>query len=173
MNTKRNLFIGISIFVCFLLQTTLFKQLSFNGISPNLLMILTASFGLMYGKKCGIITGFMSGILIDMFFGTALCFYALIYMYIGYTNGFFNRILFKDDVKLPIALITVSDLCYGMVCYVLLFLLRGKFHFGYYFLHIILPEIVYTVVVAVFLYPLILWIHNRINRENKGSLSID
>lgn len=173
MNVKRNILIAVSILLCFVLQTTLFHALDFGGISPNLLIIITAAFGLMYGRTCGMLTGFFSGLLIDMFFGPALCFYALIYMYIGFANGFFNRIFFKDDVKLPIALITVSDLCYGMICYILLFLLRGRFHFPYYFLHIILPEIVYTVVLAVFLYPALLWIHKRMNRENKRSMSID
>lgn len=173
MNAKRNLLIALSIFICFVLQSTVFKTISFNGISPNLLMTLTVAFGLMYGKKCGIVTGFLSGLFIDIFFGSALCFYALIYMYIGYINGFFNRIFFKEDVKLPLALITGSDLTYGLICYILLFLLRGRFHFVYYFLHIILPEIVYTIVVAVFLYPFLLWIHGHIDRENKGSLSID
>lgn len=173
MTAKRNIMISVSIFVCFLLQTTLFKNLSFNGISPNLLLILTVTISLMNGKKAGLITGFVSGLLIDMFFGTALCFYALLYMYIGYVNGFFNRIFFKDDVKLPLVLITVSDLLYGIINYVLLFLLRGKFHFNYYFVHIILPEIVYTIVISIFLYPILLFIHNRINHANKGSLNID
>ena len=74
MNFKRNLLIAVSIFVCFILQTTLFQSLNFGGISPNLLMIITAAFGLMYGQKCGIVTGFFCGLLIDMFFGQALCF---------------------------------------------------------------------------------------------------
>lgn len=173
MNIKRNLLIALAIVVCFLLQTTVFKALSFNGISPNLLIVLTVGVALMYGRKCGILTGFFSGLLIDMYFGTALCFYALIYMYIGYINGFFNRIFFEDDLKLPILLITASDLVFGVICYTLLYLLRGRFHFDYYFLHIILPEIAYTIVTGIFLYPLLLLVHNRSIRENKGSMSID
>lgn len=173
MNFKRNLFISISVLICFLLQTTVFKYLSFGGISPNLLLLSTAAFGLMYGQKVGLVSGFFSGLLIDMFCGPVMCFYALIYMYIGFCNGFFNRILFKDDVKLPIALISVSDLIYGLVVYLLMFLLRGRFHFSFYFIHIILPEIAYTIVLSVFIYPLYLWIHGKINKEKRGSLSID
>lgn len=173
MNTKRNIIITISVFVFFVLQSTLFKKINFNGISPNLLLILCVSTGLMYGRTVGLVTGFVSGLLIDMFFGTTIGFYALLYMYIGFINGFFNRIFFKDDIKLPIALITASDFLYGIIIYTLLFLLRGKFHFSYYFVHIILPEIVYTVVIALFMYPILLFLHNRVHNTNKGSITID
>lgn len=46
----------------------------------------------------------------------------------------------------------------------ILFLLRSRFDFGYYFVNIILPEIVYTIVVTIFLYPLILWINTSLER---------
>ena len=49
-------------------------------------------------------------------------------------------------------------------CYVIMFLLRSRFDFVYYLLHIILPEIVYTIVVTLLLYPLILWINTRLER---------
>ena len=98
------------------------------------------------------------------------CFYALLYMYIGYTNGKFNRIFYPEDIKLPMALIIISDLFYGVTCYILLFLMRTRFHFSYYFIHIILPEIVYTTFITIFLYPIILWINQRLeDREQRSA----
>ena len=93
----------------------------------------------------------------------------MIYMYIGYLNGKFNRIFYPEDIKLPLALILCSDLAYGLLCYLLFFLMRGKFHFGYYLLHIILPEAVYTIVVTLLLYPLILWINKRLESREQRS----
>ena len=119
----------ILILVCFVLQSTVFRNLSFAGIVPNLLIILTASFGFMRGDNTGILIGFICGFLIDIFYGDVLGFYAMIYMYIGFLNGKFNRIFYPEDIKLPIALIVISDLSYGMLCYILMFLLNGKFHF--------------------------------------------
>ena len=109
---RRNLTISVFVVVCFVLQSTLFKQLSFDGISPNLLIVLTSAFGFMYGPGCGLTVGFFSGLLIDIFFGDVLGFYALIYMYIGYINGIFQTIFYKEDIKLPLLLITVSDLTF-------------------------------------------------------------
>lgn len=164
---KRHIVVVFLIFICFLLQCTVFRTLSFGGIVPNLLIVITASFGFMRGEKSGLVIGFFSGLLIDIFFGEVVGFYALLYMYIGYTNGKFNRIFYPEDIKLPIALIMGSDLFYGFMCYILMFLMRARFNIGYYFRHIILPEIVYTIVITIFLYPVILWINRKLEDGEK------
>ncbi len=166
---KRFLITTVLIFICFLLQCTVFHSLAFGGIVPNLLIVLTASFGFMRGEKTGLLIGFFCGILVDIFFGNTIGFYALVYMYIGYMNGKFSAIFYPQDIKLPIALILGSDCFYGLVCYVIMFLLRSRFEFGYYFMQIILPEIVYTIVVTIFLYPLILWINTGLERSELRS----
>ena len=51
---RRRIVLFIIITLCFLLQTTLFKTLSFANISPNLLIIAVSSFGFMRGKKEGL-----------------------------------------------------------------------------------------------------------------------
>ncbi len=153
----------VMIITCFLLQTTLFRYIAFGGVVPNLLMILTASTGIMRGEKEGLVTGFICGLLIDIFFGSFLGFYALIYMYIGFIDGVFNKIFFPENIILPLGIILSSDFIYGFTCYVLLFLMRAKFDIGYYMLHVIIPEIVYTAVVSLILYPLILKINTRLD----------
>ena len=82
-------------------------------------------------------------------------------------NGLFHNIFYPDDIKLPLIMITLSDLLYSMVVYVLLFLLRSRFDFGYYLLNIILPELVYTILVAVIVYPLLLLIMDLFRRAEK------
>ncbi len=166
---KRFLFSVLLIILSFVLQTTLFQALSFGGIVPNLLIVLTSSYGFMRGKKAGLLTGFFSGLLYDIFFGSVLGLNALIYMYIGYINGLFHHIFYPDDIKLPLISIFVSDLLYGITYYLLLFLLRGRFHFSYYFVHIIIPETVYTILITLLFYPLILWINNKLEQSEQRS----
>ena len=159
---RRVLISGILVILCFVLQTTVFKGIAFGGIVPNLMIILTASFGLMRGERTGLMFGFFCGLLSDIFFGSVIGLNAMIYMYIGYANGKFNRIFFPENIKLPMVLILVSDLVYGFAYYVILFLMRGRFHFTYYFIHIILPETVYTILVTLILYPAVLWINKKL-----------
>lgn len=164
---KRNITLIFVILISFALQTTLFQYLNFGGISPNLLIIVTASYGFMYGRRYGMVTGFFCGLLMDIFYGDVLGFYALIYLYIGAANGLFHRIFYHNDITLPLLLISVSDFTYSFVCYVLLFLLRGRFVFGFYLKNIIIPEIVYTILVTIFLYPLILLLNLTLDNLQK------
>lgn len=166
---KRGIVATILIIVCFLLQSTVFGAMNLGGIVPNLLVILTASYGFMRGERTGLVTGFFCGILTDIFYGEVLGFYALILMYIGYMNGKFSRIFYPEDIKLPATLIIASDFCYGFLCYVLMFLMRGRLQFGYYFMNVILPEIVYTVVVTIILYPLILLLDRWLEKGERRS----
>ena len=163
----RKIVVALFVLVCFVLQCSVFGHLAFAGIIPNLMIVLTASFGFMRGEKEGLVIGFFCGLLSDIFFGGFLGFYALVLMYIGYLNGKFSRIFYPEDIKLPIALIITSDLSYGMLCYILLFMLRGRFQFTYYFAHVILPEVLYTIVVTLFLYPLILKVNGKLEARER------
>ncbi len=166
---KRFIVCVLLVLICFLFQTTVFKGLAFGGIVPNLTLILTASFGFMRGKRTGLLIGFFCGLLSDIFFGNVLGLNAMIYMYIGYANGKFNRIFFPEDIKLPMALILISDLSYGFLYYATLFLMRGRFHIDYYFFHIILPEMVYTILITLLLYPLVLWLNKKLEESERRS----
>lgn len=166
---RRKILVAVLIIFCFILQCTVFRSLAFAGIVPNLLIILTSSFGFMRGEREGLVIGFFCGLLCDIFFGQVLGFYAMIIMYIGYINGKFSRIFYPEDIKLPIALIVVSELSYGIVCYVLLFLLNGRFDFPYYFTSIIMPEAIYTIVVTMFFYPVILKLNVWLEAKEKRS----
>lgn len=157
------------IIVFFLLQCTLFQGIAMANVVPNLLVVLTSSNGFMRGKKSGLLIGFFCGLLMDIFFGDMIGFYALIYMYIGYVNGFFNAIFYDEDIKLPMILIAGSDFVYGLVVYFFLFLLQNKTDFLYYLRHVIIPETIYTVVVTVVLYGMILYINKRLDPKGKRS----
>lgn len=163
----RKVVLFIIIAICFVLQTTLFQRISFAGIAPNLLIIVTSSFGFMRGKKEGLLVGFFCGLLIDIFFGFYFGIYALIYMYIGYTNGYFQKRFYPDDIKLPMLLISASDVVYNLVVYLFLFLLRSRFAFGYYIRNIILPEFVYTMLITIFAYFILLKINTKLENFEK------
>lgn len=165
----RKVTILLLILIAYLLQSTMIRILPMGGVAPNLLIILTSCFGFMRGKKEGMVIGFVSGLIMDVLFGNIIGFYALVYMIIGYLNGFFASIFYPEDIKLPMVLITSSELLYCFVVYFFRFLIQGKIRFGYYFMHIILPEIVYTIFVTIIIYKIILkineWLEDRERRN--------
>ena len=75
---RRKVTLALLILVTFILQSTVFQSLAIASIAPNLLLILTVSFGFMRGKKEGLFVGFFCGLLIDIFYGNLIGFYALI-----------------------------------------------------------------------------------------------
>lgn len=156
------------VFLFFIIQCSLFHIFSANGVYPNVLIILVATCGFMQGEKSGILVGFFCGLLMDIFFFEIVGFYALLYMYIGYANGLFRNVFYPDDIKLPLIMITLSDLVYSFVVYILMFLLRNRLHLDHYFLHVMLPELAYTLLISILLYPfLLLMIHlsNKISAK--------
>ncbi len=140
------------IFICFLLQCTLFQNIAFAGIVPNLMIIVTSIYGFVEGRSDGMIAGFICGLLTDIFYSDIIGLNTLVFLYIGYVNGIANRVFYPDDIKFPILFISLSDLSYLFMIYLLQFLLRARFDIGYYFMHVILPEAAYTIVVAVIVY---------------------
>ena len=170
---KRKIVIALMILLCFLLQSTVFQSLAIGSISPNLMIILTASFGFMGGRKEGMVVGFFCGLLEDIFYGRLLGMHAIIYMYIGYANGYFNQIFYGEDIKLPMALISASELVYGLGTYLIMFLMRSRFDFFYYLKRIILPELLYTIIVTLFVYRIIYMIDQKLEKKKDLKERID
>ena len=67
---RRRITVLFLIVICFVLQNTVFQALSLASVSPNLLLVVTASLGLMRGEKEGLLTGFFCGMLLDIFYGS-------------------------------------------------------------------------------------------------------
>ena len=107
----------------------------------------------------------------DVFWGNTLGFYTLLFSVIGYMNGSFRRLFYDDDIKLPIALIAISELIYGLVTYFCMYLLQGDFAFEAYLRQIIMPELVYTILVTLILYQIILHINKKLEAEEQRSAS--
>lgn len=168
---KRKVITFFIILISFLLQSTLFVKLKFGAVSPNLMLVVTSSFGFMRGRKSGIVVGAISGLLVDIFWGQLLGFHTLLYTVIGYLNGSFERLFYDEDVKLPIVLISASEFLYGICIYVFVYMLQGDFAFGTYLFSIIIPELVYTILVTLILYQVILHINRKLESEEQRSAS--
>lgn len=159
----RIIVIAIEILICFLLQTTVFQWFVLAGTVPNLLLIITVTYGFLRGKKVGIGVGIICGLLVDFMYGDIIGVYAIFYMLIGYGNGFCGKIFNKSDKVVPIVLVGFSQFVYFILYYTFNFLLRGKLNIFFYFTTIGLPEIVYTTIASIFVYRIFYNIDNKID----------
>ena len=99
MKLKYRAAIAAMILVCFILQSTVLQAFAIGSIVPNLLLILTVSLGFMRGKRTGLWIGFFNGILMDIFYGYLLGFYALIYLCMGYVAGGCCKIFYGEEIR--------------------------------------------------------------------------
>lgn len=152
------------IFFAFFLQTSVFPLIPFFSCSPNFLLIITFSYGLLYGEDIGIITGIFCGFLCDMYFSGDFGFYILIYSVIGFSNGILNESFYENSFTLPILLCFVNGFVYNFYIYVTHFLIRRKFAIPYYMINIMLPNILFTMISTVLIYKL-LYKLNLIHRK--------
>ena len=153
--------------LAFTLQTCIFPMIPFLSASPNLLLILTFSFGSIHGSRAGMLYGLFAGLLSDLFYSGPFGFYMLIFIYIGYVNGICTKYYYEDYITLPLVLCVLNELAYNMYMYVFRFLIRGRLNLFYYFRNIMLPEIIFSVVTTLFIYRLFLFTSRRLEEMEK------
>ena len=171
---KRVLRILLVIFIIILsyvIQTGIFPYLALGGIKPNLLLIVTASLGYFLGDRGGIAAGLLCGLLWDLFSGPLFGLEMIILSLTGYLCGKFRRLLYVEDFAFPAALVCISDLFFGFLNYVALFLFRGRLNLPSWFRLVMLPEMLYTVLVSVPVFALLRLVYDRWIRIRPSQIS--
>ena len=67
---KRKVAEIILILLFYLIQVTFGNAIGIGGITPNLLIILPVLFGFFKGRNEGMLVGFLSGVMYDLFFSS-------------------------------------------------------------------------------------------------------
>jgi len=161
-NFVKIIIVAATALLCFILQTSILAHLSFAGITPNLMIVVTAGYAFFLGDRAGMLTGLFCGLLCDIFFGPLIGFEGIVYAVVGYLCGKLGMLLYVEGVGFPIVLVSVSDIVYGLLNFFFLFMLQNRLFFGTFLLHVMIPEIVYTAFAAVILFPVIRSIHEHI-----------
>ena len=152
---KRILAYILLILAFFLVQNNIFAASSLILTVPNLLLILVFSIGFIRGSFEGMLIGFACGLLNDLFFGSILGFSALMYTILGYGMGMIGNLYYTDFVNMPLILCLFSMLIYHIGTYLFAFLIPGRGGFGVYLSKVAIPELLYTGLMTLVLYPLL------------------
>ena len=68
----------------------------------------------------------------------------------------------RNDIRLPLAAIVISDIAFGLIRFFFLYVLMGNFDIAFYMRDSMLPELVFTIIVSLVFYPLLLLIEKKI-----------
>ena len=149
----RNFIIAaVLLILAFVLQTTVFSRIPFLGCVPNLTLVFTFIYGYSDSKIVGMIFGLFSGLLIDIYFCDVIGYHALILLIIGFVSGIWNSLFYSDDLYIPIILLLLSELFYSLIYFVVWYVLKSRFEFGYYLVHTMFPELLLTFIAGIILY---------------------
>ena len=159
---RKNLTILLTILATYFVQSTLNAVLPAYYTMPDMLLILTCSFGLMRGKRAGMLTGFFSGLLFDLFHGTVFGLTALCLLYVGYVSGFLCKVFFDNDIRIPLVTVGVCEFAYQLVLLAAALFARRHISFGVYLTGTILPAVIAAMVCCIPLYYIYRLIHRSI-----------
>ena len=164
----RAIVMSLTVLINFVLQSAAFQYITILGVKPNTALILICSYAVLRGDVEGAILGFFAGLLQDIYYNPVIGVSALLYMLIGYFCGKPLRDFYKENYFFAVFLVAASALFYQFAHYFAYFLFRGRIDIGYYFMAVMLPGAIYTVIAAIPLYGLVYLLNHRLERVEKN-----
>lgn len=151
---KKALIWLVTVLLLCALQTSFLPLFSWNGISPDLLLVFSASVAFLYDNRIGAFAGFMTGLLQDLATGGIFGINTFSKLVIGYACGSFSRQVFKEKLLLPIfSAVAVTTINYAIIG-ALIFLLGYPFDLLLNLWKAFLPMLVLNIIPAYPLYVL-------------------
>ena len=140
------------ILLCYLLQVTLGRNIVIAGITPNFLIMITVLFAYIQGKKEGMFVGFFAGLIYDLFFTSLVGFSSLCFVLLAYLNGMFKNQFEENNFVDPVISMAVSTFAYEFLIFIGNFVLHNRLVAPFFIARIIIPEVVYTSIIALAVY---------------------
>ena len=83
-------------------------------------------------------------------------------------NG--TKYYYDDFITLPLLLCAINELGYNFYIYIARFLVRNRLDLGYYFVNIMVPELLFSLIVTLFVYRIFLKANKKLDRmeEKRG-----
>ncbi len=141
--------------IALLLQSTVFAVFSYEGIKPDLLLIVVISAALLFGKDTGVVTGFFAGLLQDLSTGTFFGVNTFSKMLLGYGFGMAEEHVFKDNIFLPILAILGGTFANAMITMIFMLLLGHKVELSGFIVSALCPMLIYNLLMTFPVYKLI------------------
>jgi len=143
------------------LQSTIFRYIAFLNCAPQIVLILVVSVAVLRGPIAGVIVGLCAGLLVDFLGGGPIGFNSLLYMYIGLLVAWFSDRFYNTRYKVVLIFVIVANVVYDLAYYFFLFVIWGKGDFIAALWKVMLPEIWWTLILAVPVF----WVIEKIDKR--------
>lgn len=147
------------LFIAYLLQSSLFNFIAYDGISVDLVLLLAIFFSIIYDRYA-ILYGFCAGLFQDLASGTFLGIHTLSLLIICILIHKVSQLIYKENIFLPL----VASLGATILNYFIIALLIFLLGYNYNFWLVINNMIIALIYNLIFAYP-IYFIINKINNK--------
>ena len=146
---------GLLILLFSILQSTPRLIPEICGASPLLLVPLTVCIAMYVGPVGGAAAGIAGGFLWDLYSDRLLGFNALLLLAVGCACGLLVRLLLRNNLLSALLLVGGALLFQGLADWFFTVLLLGRDSPLYVLLHMTLPDLLYSLVLAPLIYALV------------------
>ena len=158
---------GIFIIIVLVIQAVFIPLISIKGIKPDLLLVITVSAGLLYGKETGFCTGFFIGLLQDLASGNVFGLNLISKIVVGYGFGVAEGKVFKDNVFLPVIAVALASIISSILVFIFV-TLQGYFvDWNGVLIFIIIPTMLYNMVVSIPVHSTFSAVIRKVNQHYK------
>ena len=141
----------------FVVQTALMPFLAWDGITADLLLLMTLSYSFFRGAQMGTLMGFFLGAMQDLDTGTFFGINIFPKMVLGYLCGSFANNLFRERGFLPILTTAAGTAAEYFIQLVIVLLLGYKFNVFINIERTLLPMMCWNLLLAYPVFGLIHW----------------
>jgi rod shape-determining protein MreD len=153
----RPLILSISVILAVVIQATWLPGIHLPGqVTPDLILIMVVSVGLLRGPDKGLFFGIISGLFLDLLSGHVIGVQALSKMVLGFCSGLMEKNIFKDNVLVPAMTVFGATLVFESFNILLYMAFHANYNFLSTFLSTILPLAFYNALFAPVIYFLVL-----------------
>ena len=164
-----NIFLVITAFIIYLLQSNFFNCFTISRVMPNLFVIFILFVGLFSNRITGIVYGVVIGGILDLTIGTQIGINAVGLGVIGFLAATFDKNFSKDSRATIMFMVLGTTLIFEILVYILNYIVFSTNIEIVNFMKILSIEIIYNLIIVIILYPLIQKFGYSIENEYKGN----
>lgn len=172
MKVKKAAIWGLLAITGLILESTLFARGALYGSRPDLLLIYSVYSGVFRGKWAGTRTGFLLGLMEDLFQGRMVGINALTKAFAGFLAGMVEKEIVKENVLISVFTVWVFSLLNTFAYGLLVVIIGYGWTLGFNYLSTVLTFALYNSLLALVLFPLMYYLMLkgplRIERRKTG-----
>ena len=149
-----NIFLIITIFIIYFLQSNFFSWFNISGIMPNVFVIFVLFVGLFAGRTMGIIYGIVVGTILDVLMNNLIGINIITYSIIGFLAGIFDKNFSKDNRMIIMIMVIGTTLIFEITNYTIRYVVSSINLEIVTFLKMLVIETIFNMLITIIIYPL-------------------